>query len=40
MNDDNFGRWERILMRLAGLALLTIAIVKIVAAEMGIRIFH
>ena len=36
MNEDNFAKWERILIRLAGLILLVILIAKIIAKEAGI----
>lgn len=39
MNEDNFSKWERMLIRVAGLILLTIAIVKLVAAEIGIHLY-
>lgn len=36
--DDRFARWERGLLRAGGLVLLAIAIAKIVAAELGLRL--
>ena len=39
MNEDNFAKWERILIRMGGMILLGILITKIIAAEMGIQIF-
>ena len=33
--DEQFTKWERILVRSAGLILLLIAIGKIIAAELG-----
>jgi len=40
MNEENFTKWERIVVRLGGLILLVIVIAKIIAAEVGIRLFH
>ncbi len=40
MNEENILKFERILIRLAGAILLVIVIVKIVAAEVGMRLFH
>jgi hypothetical protein len=35
MDEDNFAKWERILVRLAGLILLVILIVKVIAKDAG-----
>jgi hypothetical protein len=40
MNEGNFSKWERILIRTGGLILVGIVIAKIIAAEMGIQLFH
>jgi hypothetical protein len=37
MNEDNFAKWERILIRTGGLILLGVVIAKIIAAEVGIH---
>jgi hypothetical protein len=33
--DEQFSKWERIMLRTAGLILLAIAITKIIAGEVG-----
>ena len=39
MNEENFAKWERIVIRACGLALLVIVVVKIILAEVG-PLFH
>ena len=38
--DEQLSKWERILLRVAGLILLAIAITKGIAAELGMRLIQ
>ena len=38
--NDQFSKVERILLRVGGLIFLAIAITKIIAAELGMRLFQ
>ena len=35
--DEQFAKWERILIRAAGFVLLVIAVWKVIAADLGYR---
>jgi hypothetical protein len=40
MNEENVAKWERIIIRVAGLILLLIIVIKIIGHELGIPLFQ
>lgn len=40
MNEENFSKWERVLIRTAALILLGIALARIIAGDLGVQFPH